>query len=57
MGREPRSSTLNTHNSALNRIFDEAVARGYMNKSQVPVLVNKTALHPKHRLSPSGDWA
>jgi hypothetical protein len=41
MGREPRSSTLNTHNSALNRIFDEAVARGYMNKSQVPVLVNK----------------
>ena len=26
MGREPRSSTLNTHNSALNRIFDEAVA-------------------------------
>ena len=30
MGREPRSSTLNTHNSALNRIFDEAVARGYM---------------------------
>jgi integrase len=41
MGREPRASTLNTHNSALNRIFDEAVARGYMNKSQVPVLVNK----------------
>jgi hypothetical protein len=41
MGREPRSSTLNTHNSALNRIFDEAVARGYMNKLQVPVLVNK----------------
>jgi hypothetical protein len=25
MGREPRASTLNTHNSALNRIFDEAV--------------------------------
>jgi integrase len=41
MGREPRSSTLNTHNSALNRIFDEAVARGYMNKLQVPGLVNK----------------
>jgi len=41
MGREPRASTLNTHNSALNRIFDEAVARGYMNKSQIPVLVNK----------------
>ena len=41
MGREPRSSTLNTHNSALNRIFDEAVARCDMNKSKVPVLVNK----------------
>ena len=41
MGREPRSSMRNTHNSALNRIFDEAVARGYMNKSKVPVLVNK----------------
>ena len=41
MGRKPRSSTLNTHNSALNRIFDEAVVRRYMNKSQIPVLVNK----------------
>jgi hypothetical protein len=41
MGWKPRSSTLNTHNSALNRIFDEAVVRGYMNKSQIPVLVNK----------------
>lgn len=40
-GREPRPSMRNTHNSALNRIFDEAVARGYMNKSKVPVLVNK----------------
>jgi integrase len=41
LGREPSASTLNTHNSALNRVFNEAVARGYMNKSQVPVLVNK----------------
>jgi hypothetical protein len=41
MGREPRPSMRNTHNSALNRIFDEAVSRGYMNKSKVPVLVNK----------------
>ena len=41
MGREPRASTLNIHNSALNRIFDEAITRGYMNKSQIPVLVNK----------------
>ena len=33
MGPEPRSSTLNTGNSAINRIFDETVARGYLNKS------------------------
>ena len=41
LGREPRASTLNTHNSALNRVFDEAVARGYMNRSHVPTLLNK----------------
>ena len=41
MGHEPRASTLNTHNSALNRVFDEAVARGYMNRTHVPVLINK----------------
>lgn len=41
IGRELKASTLNTHNSALNRIFDEAVMHGYMAKSQVPVLENK----------------
>ena len=41
IGRELKASTLNTHNSALNRIFDEAVKNGYMAKSQVPVLENK----------------
>lgn len=41
LGREPSTSTLNTHNSALNRVFDESVVRGYMSKSQVPVLINK----------------
>jgi len=40
-GRELKASTVNTHNSALNRIFDEAVARGYMQKSHLPVLSNK----------------
>jgi integrase len=39
-GRELKASTVNTHNSALNRVFDEAVALGYMQKSQVPVLTN-----------------
>ena len=41
MRREPMASTLNTHNSALNRVFDEAVVHGYMNRSHVPVLINK----------------
>ena len=41
MGHAPKASTLNTHNSALNRVFDEAVARGYVNRTHVPVLINK----------------
>src|ERR1019366_7283226 len=41
MGKEPKASTLNTHNSALNRIFDEALMRSYIAKVQVPVLENK----------------
>ena len=35
MKRDPKASTINTHNSALNRVFTEAVARGYMSKNQV----------------------
>jgi integrase len=41
MGKEPKASTLNTHNSALNRIFDEALMRSYIAKIQVPILENK----------------
>lgn len=41
MGREPKASTLNTHNSAMNRVFDEAVARGFLAHKNVPTLVNK----------------
>lgn len=41
MGREPKASTINTHNSALNRIFDVGMELNYMLKSQVPLLVNK----------------
>ena len=41
MGREPKSSTLNTHNSAMNRVFDEAVIRGLLARKDVPVLANK----------------
>lgn len=40
-GREIKASTINTQNSALNRAFDEAVAHGYINRTHVPVLINK----------------
>ncbi len=38
MKREPAKSTINTHTAALNRVFDEAVAQGYVTQSQVPHL-------------------
>ena len=41
MGREPKASTLNTHNSAMNRVFDEAVARGFIAHKSVPLMVNR----------------
>ena len=41
MGREPKASTLNTHNSAMNRVFEEAVARGFIAHKSVPLLVNR----------------
>lgn len=40
LGRQPAASTITTHNSALYRVFDEAVFRGYMNNSQIPLLRN-----------------
>jgi len=38
MGKEPTKSTLLTHNAALNRIFDEAIYRGYLVASRKPEL-------------------
>lgn len=40
MGKMPSASVINNHNSALNRVFDEATERGYMSKIQIPVLRN-----------------
>lgn len=40
-GRIPNASTINTHNAAMNRVFDTALERGYITKSQVPVLRNE----------------
>ena len=41
MRREPKASTLNTHNSAMNRVFEEAVARGFIAHKSVPLMVNR----------------
>jgi hypothetical protein len=41
MRKAPKASTINIHNSALNRIFDEALMREYIAKTQIPILANK----------------
>jgi len=41
MKRLPSKSTQNTHNSALNRVFDEAQLRNYMTDAQRPQIENK----------------
>lgn len=41
LGRVTKASTINTHNSVLNRIFEEGVINGYLNKTQIPLLQNK----------------
>lgn len=41
MGKEPTKSTLLTHNSALNRIFDEAQMRGFITAANRPKLESK----------------
>ena len=38
LGKAPSKSTLMTHNAALNRIFDEAIYRGYMVADKRPIL-------------------
>ena len=46
LGKEPKpfkakQSTINTHNSALNRVFDEALLRGWITDSIKPTVLNK----------------
>lgn len=38
---EPKASTLNTHNSAMNKVYAEAVSRGFITQGKVPILANK----------------
>ena len=39
-GKPPARSTINTHNAAFNRVFDEAVIQNIITQSQVPALSN-----------------
>lgn len=41
MGKEPTKSTVLTHNSALNRVFDEAQMRGFLTEANRPKLESK----------------
>ena len=41
MKRAPSKSTQNTHNAAINRVFDEAVLRNYITPTQRPHVENK----------------
>jgi integrase len=41
LGRPAALSTINTHNSALNRVLDEAELRGWITKAIRPTLLNK----------------
>jgi hypothetical protein len=53
MGWTPSASVVNNHNSALNRVFDEAIERGYMTKFQLPLLRNEGI---KTQRPPISDW-
>ena len=43
MGRAPVKSTVTTHNSAMNRVWDYAVQKGWIAHSQVPKMKNNGA--------------
>lgn len=47
-GRNPAASTVTNHTSALNRVFDTAVERGWLSKLQIPTIKNNGA-KPKAR--------
>jgi integrase len=40
MGRQPVTSTVTTHTSALNRVYDVAIERGWIARNQVPKMKN-----------------
>lgn len=44
LGRNPAKSTILTHNSAMQRVLDEAVIQKYITASELPVLKNTGAM-------------
>jgi integrase len=49
MGREPAKSTINKHNIALNRLFEFAVKRKWLNRNELPILTIKNKGLPAER--------
>ena len=49
MKKTPSTSTQNTHNAALNRVFDEAQLRNYITLSQRPHIENKGGASSERR--------
>lgn len=43
LGRTPKKSTVQTHNAALQRVFDLAIRQGWMKEWQSPTLLNEGA--------------
>jgi hypothetical protein len=41
MKRVPTRSTMTKHNTAINRVFDEAIAHNFVTRAQLPELVSK----------------
>ena len=41
MGRQPTRSTMTKHNAAINRVFDAAVSRNFVTRSELPELTAK----------------
>ncbi len=56
LNRPLKTSTLTNYNSSLNRIFDTAISRGWMSKSQVPLLSNKGAKGERRPAFSVDEW-
>jgi hypothetical protein len=41
MGKQPKASSIGTHNSALNKVFDEAIERKFIPAAKRPEMRNK----------------